>query len=129
MGGVADAVYGHDGADGMGAVNYALGLSGETVGSGLFTLDGTQIVLTISGGVITGSADGTDYFTISVDAAGKVTFAFTEDYANVSHGNPANPDDVVAIIAEAGAITLTATASDADGDTASAVIDLGTAFS
>ena len=114
------------GADGIGAVNYALGLSGETVGSGLFTLDGTQIVLTVSGGVITGSADGTDYFTISVDAAGKVIFAFTEDYANVSHGNPANPDDVVSIIAQAGAITLTATASDADGDTASAVIDLGT---
>jgi large repetitive protein len=114
------------GADGMGSVSYALNLSGSDVGSGLFTLDGTEIVLNIADGVITGSADGTDYFTISVNAAGEVTFAFTADYANVTHADTGNSDDLVALIAEAGAITLTVTASDADGDTASTSIDLGT---
>ncbi|ARU15337.1 DUF5801 repeats-in-toxin domain-containing protein [Croceicoccus marinus] len=114
------------GADGAGDVDYALALSGSDVGSGLFTLDGTEILLNIADGVITGSAGGTDYFTIGVDAAGKVTFAFTAEYANVSHGDATDPDDVAALVADAGAITLIASATDADGDTANAAIDLGT---
>ncbi len=114
------------GADGDGSTSYALGLSGSDVGSGLFTLDGAEIVLNIANGIITGSADGIDYFTISVDASGKVTFAFTDEYANVSHGDAADPDDAAALIADAGAIMLTASAVDGDGDAASAAIDLGT---
>ena len=114
------------GADGEGSTSYALGLSGSDVGSGLFTLDGTEIVLNIADGVITGTADGVDYFTIRVDASGKVTFAFTDEYANVRHGDAGDPDDAAALIADAGAITLTASAVDGDGDAASAAIDLGT---
>lgn len=60
---------------------YSLVLSGTVVPSGLFALNpsgttaGSAILLIQSGNVVTGSADGTDYFTISLDpATGVATF-------------------------------------------------------
>ncbi|GGD73717.1 DUF5801 repeats-in-toxin domain-containing protein [Croceicoccus mobilis] len=114
------------GADGAGAVDYTLSLTGSDVGSGLYALNGTQIVLNLADGVITGSADGTDYFTISVEAGGVVTFAFTDAYANIAHDDTTSADDAASLLIEGGALSLVATVTDADGDTASASVDLGT---
>ncbi|TIG69961.1 structural toxin protein RtxA, partial [Legionella pneumophila] len=80
-------------------------LNGNNVGSGLYAIDnldvstadgdgigrGGEIVLNQNGNVMTGSLNGTDYFTITIDAAsGTVTF---EQLASVWHANAANPDD------------------------------------
>ncbi|HFR4752103.1 TPA: DUF5801 repeats-in-toxin domain-containing protein, partial [Legionella pneumophila] len=67
------------GEDGAGSVSYALVLNGNNVGSGLYAIDnldvstadgdgigrGGEIVLNQNGNVITGSLNGTDYFTIT----------------------------------------------------------------
>ena len=68
------------GTDGASSATYSLVLTGSNVASGLFALDaadttladldgigqGAQIVLNQSGNTITGSAGGTNYFTITV---------------------------------------------------------------
>ena len=71
------------GSDGPGSATYSLVLTGSNVASGLFALDaadttagdldgigqGAQIVLNQSGNTITGSAGGTNYFTITLNPA------------------------------------------------------------
>ncbi|HEX7876961.1 MAG TPA: Ig-like domain-containing protein, partial [Sphingobium sp.] len=64
------------GTDGAGSVSYALALSGEGIGSGLFALGadggkGAEILLYNDGETIVGrtSADDSNYFTIAVDGA------------------------------------------------------------
>ncbi|MBB3990569.1 DUF5801 repeats-in-toxin domain-containing protein [Croceicoccus naphthovorans] len=117
------------GADTPGSVAYTLVLTGEDVASGMFTLDDVSIVLNQDAdtGVITGSADGVDYFTISVDAdTGVVTFAFTDAYANIAHDNADFDDDTAGITLTEGTLVLNATATDFDGDDSPAAsIDLG----
>ena len=121
-----DIVYG---ADGPGSVEYALMLGGSNVGSGFYALgddgaQGSEIILTQSGNTITGSADGVDYFTIEVDPdTGEVTFTQLE---NIWHGDMADHDDPEALVLEPGLLTITQTVTDADGDTDTAAIDLGT---
>ncbi|WP_429168836.1 DUF5801 repeats-in-toxin domain-containing protein, partial [Aeromonas rivipollensis] len=64
------------GADGAGSIGYNLALTGSNVASGLYAVDplaangqGTQIVLNQVGNVITGSANGVSYFTLTIDPA------------------------------------------------------------
>src|SRR6185369_6049953 len=123
------------GADGAGSTVYKLVLTGSNVASGLFALDntnldpahlgqGAQIVLNQSGDVITGSANGTTYFTISInESTGVVTFTQVN---NIWHSDPTNPDDAATLtLANANLLQVVQTLTDADGDTGTASIDLG----
>jgi hypothetical protein len=126
------------GSDGAGSESYALALTGgPNVASGLFALDATdtedvidgigqgdEIVLNLSGDTITGSAGGTDYFTIEIDTTtGEVTFT---QLANIWHSDPNDDDDTETLTAAAGAVKITKTVTDADGDSETAEIDLST---
>ncbi|WP_050716768.1 retention module-containing protein [Aeromonas tecta] len=119
------------GADGAGSIGYSLALSGGNVVSGLYAVDpsvangqGSQILLNQVGNVITGSANGVSYFTLTIDpASGAVTLKLLD---NVWHGNTSNPDDSVSLTLESGVLTLVQTVTDADGDSAKASVDLGT---
>ena len=130
------------GADGPGTTTYALQLTGTNVASGLFALDNTdmsagdgdgfgqggQIVLNQAGNTITGSFNGTPYFTITIDpATGVVTFT---QLANIWH--PTAGSSAAALDESATLNTLTAnliqvvqTLTDFDGDTDTASIDIG----
>ncbi|QTL93969.1 retention module-containing protein [Aeromonas jandaei] len=118
------------GADGQGSIGYSLALSGTNVASGLYAVDplaangqGAAIVLNQVGNVITGSAGGVDYFTLTINpTTGEVTLALLD---NVWHGNTTNADDSVALSVGQGVLTLVQTVTDADGDRASASVDLG----
>ncbi|MGE6225634.1 retention module-containing protein, partial [Aeromonas media] len=119
------------GADGAGNIGYNLALSGSNVASGLYAVDplaangqGAQILLNQVGNVITGSANGVSYFTLTIDpATGAVTLNLLD---NVWHGNTGNHDDSVSLTLNSGVLTLVQTVTDADGDSAKASIDLGT---
>ncbi|WP_426698156.1 DUF5801 repeats-in-toxin domain-containing protein [Aeromonas hydrophila] len=118
------------GADGAGSIGYSLALSGSNVASGLYAVDpaaangqGAAIVLNQVGNVITGSAGGVDYFTLTINpTTGEVTLALLD---NVWHGDTTNADDSVALTLGQGVLTLVQTVTDADGDSASAAVDLG----
>ncbi len=129
------------GTDGAGSVTYTLVLNGANVGSGLYALDpsdtdaladdgdgigqGQEILLNINGAgdTITGSAGGVDYFTITVDGSGEVTFTQLE---NIYHGDPTDPDDGEDIALAAETIQVRQTVTDADGDSHSDEVDLST---
>ncbi|WP_421346248.1 DUF5801 repeats-in-toxin domain-containing protein [Aeromonas veronii] len=118
------------GADGAGSIGYSLALSGSDVASGLYAVDpltangqGAAILLNQVGNVITGSAGGVDYFTLTINpTTGEVTLALLD---NVWHGDTSNADDSVALTVGQGVLTLVQTVTDADGDRASAAVDLG----
>ncbi|WP_440998399.1 DUF5801 repeats-in-toxin domain-containing protein [Aeromonas hydrophila] len=118
------------GADGAGSIGYSLALTGTNVVSGLYAVDpaaangqGAAIVLNQMGNVITGSAGGVDYFTLTINpSTGEVTLALLD---NVWHGDTTNADDSVALTLGQGVLTLVQTVTDADGDSASAAVDLG----
>jgi large repetitive protein len=129
------------GADGPGSVSYALVLTGDDVASGLFATDpdatdgkGDEILLNQTGNTITGTANGDTYFVISVDndplspTFGSVTFTLSED-APIWHeqtgANGTNHDDTSAMNVAAGLLVIEQTVTDADGDTATASVDLG----
>ena len=120
----------------LAARRYALVLTGASVASGLFALDaadttagdgdgigqGASIVLNKVGNDILGQIGGVTYFTISVDGNGVVTF--TDNSANIWHANTGNPDDPQTLTLSDPAL-LQLTVTDADGDTASAALNLG----
>ncbi|MBL0563932.1 retention module-containing protein [Aeromonas veronii] len=118
------------GADGKGSIGYSLALTGSDVVSGLYAVDplaangqGAAIVLNQAGNVITGSAGGVDYFTLTIDpTTGEVTLELLD---NVWHGDTTSADDSVALSVDEGVLTLVQTVTDADGDRASASVDLG----
>ena len=118
------------GADGAGSVGYTLDLSADGIGSGLFALgvdgaQGAEILLSQSGNVITGSAGGTDYFTITVNAGtGQVTFTQLE---NIWHGDAGDADDVSTLSLDGPGefLRIVQTVTDGDGDSDAAFIDLG----
>ncbi|MGY3129868.1 VanZ family protein [Bradyrhizobium sp. USDA 4501] len=127
------------GSDGAGSTTYTLKLTGSNVASGLYALDatdktagdgdaigqGAQIVLNQSGNTITGSANGTTYFTIAIDpATGIVTFTQVN---NIWHSDPNNPDDAATLtLSSANLLQVVQTIVDADGDSVSTPLDLGT---
>ncbi|PKN39986.1 MAG: hypothetical protein CVU60_17970, partial [Deltaproteobacteria bacterium HGW-Deltaproteobacteria-18] len=125
-----DFAYGADGPGIIDRVNYDLSLIEESVSSGLFALGengepGAEIMLGMDNGSIIGTVDGgTPFFRISVDGeTGRVTFV---QYENVWHAEDNDNDDSVFLDLPEGTILLTAVATDGDGDTASAFIDLST---
>jgi VCBS repeat-containing protein len=133
----------HQGANGPDGIAYSLLLNGDGVASGLYAIDasdtesvvdgigqGAQILLYNIDGVIHGrtSANGDDYFTISVDGAGNVTLAQQQNlwHAEAGPGGIGSfPHDDVQILDLAdGTLKLVQTVTDADGDHASGAIDL-----
>ena len=120
------------GSDGPGTTGFSLVLTGSDVASGLFALGangapGASIVLNqaapgadIIGTV--GGVGGTEYFRISIDAAtGVVTFSQS---TNVWHANTLSDDDT-STLTLANAADLQVVVTDADGDKATAGINLG----
>ncbi|UYG02002.1 DUF5801 domain-containing protein [Halomonas sp. LR3S48] len=110
------------GADGEGNVSYSLSIDGDGV-TGLATTDGGQAITLIddNGTIIGQAADGRVAFTITVNAAtGEVTLT---QYLALSHPDGTNPADVLGLAGSG--LTLNATATDSDGDTITAGIDLG----
>jgi VCBS repeat-containing protein len=127
------------GTDGEGHVSYSLTLGDTDVASGLYALDssdtesvldgigqGDEIVLNQDAltGVITGSAGGTDYFTISIDAVtGEVTFS---QINNVWHAETDDADDGQTLtLVDPADLQVVQTVTDADGDSDSAAYNLG----
>ena len=126
------------GTDGAGDVKYSWSLTGANVASGLYALDasdvediidgigqGNEIVLNVSGLVITGSDGGTDYFTLTLNEdTGVVTFAQEN---NIWHSDTADDDETATLTLGAGVLELDQTVTDADGDTDVASYDVGAA--
>jgi Domain of unknown function (DUF5801)/RTX calcium-binding nonapeptide repeat (4 copies) len=139
---------GNYGTDGPGSTTYKVALAGADVGAGLYVLDtsnttaghvgqGAEIKLHDNGnGTVTGYYGGTDWasktgtvFTISVDNSGVVTFAYTNqaDPVNIWHSNTSSSDEAATLhTATANQLLVTQTITDADGDHASASLDVGT---
>ena len=125
--------FGADGPAGKGSESYQFELSAQSIGSGLFALDplaadgkGAEIVLSTNGdgSIVTGSVNGTTYFTITVDADGKVTFAQEN---NIWHDDDTNHDDPETLATDlATDLKLTQTLTDKDGDSSIASFNLGT---
>ncbi|ENU34924.1 hypothetical protein F989_00049, partial [Acinetobacter parvus NIPH 1103] len=120
------------GADGAGTTVYSLGISGAGVPSGvvdvatgqgvyLFLESGSVVGRVGSGGVA--DAGGAEAFRISVNAGtGEVTL---DQVLALTHptGGTGSPNELINLTTNA--VTLTATVTDRDGDTASASISLG----
>ncbi|WFU59167.1 DUF5801 repeats-in-toxin domain-containing protein [Bradyrhizobium pachyrhizi] len=127
------------GSDGPGHTTYTLNLAGANVASGLYALDatdtttgdgdgigqGAQILLNLVGNTITGSAGGTNYFTITIDpSTGIVTFT---QLNNIWHSDPTNPDDAATLtLSGANLLQVVQTITDADGDSVTTPLDVGT---
>ena len=114
------------GTDGPSSATYSLVLTGSNVASGLFALgvngaQGASIVLNKVGNDILGQVGAVTYFTISVDGNGVVTFTQS---LNVWHADTTSDDDTSTLTLSDPAL-LQLTVTDADGDTASAAINLG----
>lgn len=128
-----DSAFGADGAAaGDDATVYSLELSGTNVPSGLYAVDasaplgqGEQIVLNQLGNVITGSAGGAPYFTLTIDpVSGEVTLDLLD---NIWHDDTADADDSEVLSLGDDLLLLTQTVTDGDGDSNSVSIDLGAA--
>jgi hypothetical protein len=110
------------GADGAGTLTYALGVVAG--GSGLVdTATGQAVNLSVNGGVVEGrtAASNDLVFTVSVAANGDVTL---DQLRAVVHPNTTNPDDSKTLTAD-NLVTLTATKTDKDGDSAQATLNIG----
>ncbi|CAI8902656.1 Flagellar hook-length control protein FliK [Pseudomonas sp. IT-P74] len=110
------------GADGAGTLTYALGVVAGA--SGLIdTASGEAVNLSLNGTVVEGrTATGNLLvFTVSVAATGSVTL---DQLRAVVHSDPTNPDDSTSLISD-NLVTLTATKTDGDGDSALATLNIG----
>jgi hypothetical protein len=110
------------GADGAGTLTYALGVVAG--GSGLTdTATGEAVNLSLNGAVVEGRTATTNLlvFTVSVAANGDVTL---DQQRAVVHPDPTNPDDSTSLSAD-NLVTLTATITDKDGDSAHATLNIG----
>jgi DNA-binding phage protein len=110
------------GADGAGTLTYALGVVAGA--SGLTdTASGEAVNLSLNGTVVEGrTATGNLLvFTVSVAANGSVTL---DQSRAVVHANTANPDDSTSLTSD-NLVTLTATKTDRDGDSALATLNIG----
>ncbi|WP_223532865.1 DUF5801 repeats-in-toxin domain-containing protein [Pseudomonas sp. BF-R-30] len=110
------------GADGAGTLSYALGVVAGA--SGLTdTATGEAVNLSLNGTVVEGRTATSDLlvFTVSVAANGDVTL---DQLRAVVHSNTTNPDDSTSLTAD-NLVTLTATKTDGDGDSAQATLNIG----
>ncbi|WP_346061145.1 DUF5801 repeats-in-toxin domain-containing protein, partial [Halomonas salifodinae] len=121
--GVFAPSFGADGPAAGGGLSYALSVTDAA--SGLVdTLTGQAVMLAEEGGDIVGrNSDDDEVFRVSVDGAGMVTL---DQSRAVVHPNPNDHDELITL-AE-GKIGLTATATDADDDSASLLVDISTAL-
>ncbi|MCP1445192.1 hypothetical protein J3D54_004324 [Pseudomonas sp. GGS8] len=110
------------GADGAGTLTYALGVVAG--GSGLTdTATGEAVNLSLNGTVVEGRTATSNLlvFTVSVAANGDVTL---DQLRAVVHSDPINPDDSKSLTSD-NLVTLTATKTDKDGDSAQATLNIG----
>ncbi|WP_223530404.1 DUF5801 repeats-in-toxin domain-containing protein [Pseudomonas sp. GL-R-19] len=110
------------GADGAGTLTYALGVVAGA--SGLTdTETGEAVNLSLNGAVVEGRTALTNQlvFTVSVAANGSVTL---DQSRAVVHANASNPDDSTSLTSDS-LVTLTATITDKDGDSAQATLNIG----
>ncbi|WP_237887065.1 DUF5801 repeats-in-toxin domain-containing protein [Pseudomonas sp. PGPR40] len=110
------------GADGAGTLTYALGVVAGA--SGLTdTATGEAVNLSLNGGVVEGRTATTNLlvFTASVAANGDVTL---DQLRAVVHPDATNPDDSTTLSAD-NLVTLIGTATDKDGDSAQATLNIG----
>ncbi|MER9453915.1 DUF5801 repeats-in-toxin domain-containing protein [Mesorhizobium sp. M0478] len=121
--------FGVDGPAATDDVTYTLDVlgGGSNVASGVFdTLSGLEVLLNVVGGDIVGTAGTDEVFRISVDADGNVTL---DQSRAVVHGDPTDPVEAdTPVILAANLVSLTATATDGDGDSAHTSVDIGGAF-
>ncbi|MGC5195849.1 DUF5801 repeats-in-toxin domain-containing protein, partial [Aphanothece microscopica] len=129
---VAPGVQTNFGPDRAGTASYSLVLTGTGVPSGLFALNpsattaGSEILLSQVGDVVTGSADGTNYFTISVDpATGVVTFTQLAAIWHPIPGTGSFDEPATLTLADPAALQIVQTITDFDGDKDSAGVNLG----
>ncbi|WP_245283698.1 DUF5801 repeats-in-toxin domain-containing protein, partial [Bradyrhizobium sp. URHD0069] len=110
------------GADGAGTITYALGFNAGATGL-VDTATGQNVILSLVGGHVEGrTAISNDLvFRVDVDGSGNVTL---DQQRAVVHPNAANPNDSVSLSAD-NLVTLTATITDKDGDSTSAVLNIG----
>ncbi|OWP52249.1 hypothetical protein CEG18_08110 [Pseudomonas nitroreducens] len=110
------------GADGSGTLTYSLGcVSGA---SGLTdTATGQSVLLSLNGTVVEGRcAISNDLvFTVSVNANGDVTL---DQQRAIVHADTSDPDDSRTLTSD-NLVTLTATKTDKDGDSAQTTINIG----
>ena len=109
------------GADGAGTITYALGVVAGP--SGLVdTATGEAVNLVLNGTDVEGRTATTSLlvFTVTVDAAGNVTL---DQLRAVVH--PTNDPDEPTTLSADNLVTLTATITDKDGDSASAGLNIG----
>ncbi|TXH31771.1 MAG: hypothetical protein E6Q98_26430, partial [Rhodospirillaceae bacterium] len=121
------------GADGQhGNLAYALGVSAPGADSGLVdTATGNHVFLFLVNGQVVGkegsdaldAATGSTVFTLSVDGSGNVTLDQVRAIINPTGGTSY---DEPATLSAASLVTLTATVTDGDHDTASATANIGT---
>jgi hypothetical protein len=110
------------GADGAGTLTYALGV--VAAASGLTdTATGEAVNLSLNGAVVQGRTATSNLlvFTVSVAANGDVTL---DQIRAVVHPDASNPDDSKTLAAD-NLVTLTATITDKDGDSAQATLNIG----
>ncbi|WP_225922979.1 DUF5801 repeats-in-toxin domain-containing protein [Pseudomonas farris] len=110
------------GADGAGTLTYALGVVAGA--SGLTdTATGEAVNLSLNGGVVEGRTATTNLlvFTASVAANGDVTL---DQLRAVVHPDATNPDDSTTLSAD-NLVTLIGTATDKDGDSVQATLNIG----
>ena len=110
------------GADGAGTLTYALGVVAGA--SGLTdTETGEAVNLSLNGAVVEGrtALGNLLVFTVSVAANGSVTL---DQIRAVVHPDPTNPDDSTSLTSD-DLVTLTATTTDGDGDSAQATLNIG----
>ena len=85
---------------------------------------GQAVVLVMNGGVVeghVGTAAGALAFTVSVDSSGNVTL---DQIRALTHPDASNPDDAVTL-GSSNLVTLTATATDHDGDSTAHSLNIG----
>ncbi|WP_448111026.1 DUF5801 repeats-in-toxin domain-containing protein [Pseudomonas lini] len=110
------------GADGPGTLTYALGVVAGA--SGLTdTATGEAVNLSLNGTVVEGRTATTNLlvFTVSVAANGDVTL---DQLRAVVHPDATDPDDSTTLSAD-NLVTLIGTATDKDGDSAQATLNIG----
>ncbi|MDG9855321.1 retention module-containing protein [Pseudomonas nitroreducens] len=118
---VADLFTTHFGADGAGEITYKLAGADNTDTGLKDTATGSRVFLYNTANGIEGRLEGTNTvaFRVSIDGDGKVTL---EQLRALAHPNTSDANDALNL---SGQVTLTATITDKDGDSASAHVDLG----
>ena len=110
------------GADGAGTLTYALGMVAGACGL-TDTASGEAVNLSLNGAVVEGRTALSNLlvFTVSVAADGSVTL---DQLRAVVHPDPTNPDDSTSLTSD-NLVTLIATKTDGDGDSAQATLNIG----